>query len=169
MTEKVDLRPLMRHWPAGVTVVTSIDPVSSDPCGMTVSTFTSLSLEPPLISVFLKKEVQTTHSILKSKVFGVSILREGQEEISNRFAGFDPKYEDNHPLRFEGLNVETGITGAPLLADTIGWFDCKLWAVYDGSTHHIIIGEVVETSDVENIQDKPLLYHNRGYRRLADD
>ncbi|MCI0712015.1 MAG: flavin reductase family protein [Chloroflexi bacterium] len=167
MTEKVDLRPLMRHWPAGITVVTSIDPEYNDPCGMTVSTFTSLSLEPPLVSVFLKKEVQTTQAILKSKVFGVSILREGQEDISNRFAGFDPNYQE-HPIRFDGLTVETAVTGAPLLADSVGWFDCRLWAVYDGNTHYIVIGEVIETSDVDAITTKPLLYYNQDYRRLAD-
>lgn len=164
---ELDLRPLMRHWPSGVTVVTSANAAQEELSGMTVSTFTSLSLEPPLISVFLAKDTHTAECILQSKVFAVSILSEHQQELSIRFAGYDPSFTEPS-TRFEGLDFDTGETGAPLLIGTLGWFDCKLWAAYDGSTHHIMVGEVVGMSQPGEIDCKPLVYYNGGYHRLAD-
>ena len=162
----VDLRTVMRYFPAGVTIVTALQTEDNTPCGMTVSSFTSISLEPPLIVVSLKKTATTALAILEQKVFGVSILQEGQEDLSNRFAGFDPNFVE-HATRFVDLNIHTVETGAPLLQDALNWLDCKVWAIYDGSTHHIVVGEVVASSSVaENAENNPLLYYNRGYHSL---
>lgn len=163
----VDLRSVMRYFPAGVTVVTALQAETNEPCGMTVSSFTSISLEPPLVAISLKKTATATEAILAQQSFGVSILRSDQEEISNRFAGFDPQFAD-HANRFAGLSIQTAKTGVPLLSDALNWLDCKVWAVYDGSTHHIIMGEVIASSPV-NADDEtanPLIYYNRGYHSL---
>ncbi len=163
----VDLRSVMRYFPAGVTVVTALQAETNEPCGMTVSSFTSISLEPPLVAISLKKTATAAEAILAQQTFGVSILRANQEDLSNRFAGFDPQFED-HANRFAGLAVETAKTGSPLLSDALNWLDCKVWAVYDGSTHHIIIGEVIASSPVDDDDEaaNPLLYYNRGYHSL---
>lgn len=160
------LRAFMRHWPSGVTVVTALNPDTGTPCGMTVSTFTSLSLEPPLVSVFLHKDAETAQTILASEGFGVSILAADQVDLSNRFAGFDPHYEEQ-AVRFADLTTHTAHSGAPLLSEALGWMDCSLWAVYDGSTHHIIVGEVMALASDEAMSDQPLVYHNRNYHRLT--
>lgn len=165
--DTVDLRSVMRYFPAGVTVVTVIDPAGNTPCGMTVSSFTSVSLEPPLIAVSLKKSSSTADVILAQQRFGVSILAEEQSNLSNRFAGFDPDFEEQSS-RFEGLRTHTAKSGAPLLTDALSWLDCKIWAVYDGSTHHLILGEVIVNSILnEGNARNPLIYHNRGYHTLV--
>lgn len=162
----VDLRSVMRYFPAGVTIVTARYPEDNTPCGMTVSSFTSISLDPPLIAISLKKTASTAQAILEQKAFGVSILHAKQEDLSNRFAGFDPNFEEQ-ASRFADLNIQTAVTNAPLLTDVLNWLDCKVWAVYDGSTHHLIMGEVVATSPVDEDADHaPLLYYNRGYHSL---
>ena len=167
MTSDPDaLRALMRHWPAGVTVVTAFDSSVNEPRGMTVSTFTSLSLEPLLVSVFLHKEAETAKTILSTEAFAVSILTQDQAEWSNRFAGFDPRFKDQ-TKRFENINTHQAVTDVPILSDALGWVDCKLWNVYDGSTHHIVIGEVVAISPEDTLLADPLIYYNRGYQRLS--
>ena len=157
----------MRHWASGVTVVTATHPADQTPRGMTVSTFNSVSLELPLIAVFLKKTTQTADAVLASQAFGVAILRQDQAHLSARFAGFDPAYPD-HEANFTDLTVQYGDTGAPMLAATLGWVECKVWAIYDGSTHHVVLGEVVNTSTSEDFSIQPLVYYNRGYHSLVD-
>lgn len=162
----IDLRSVMRYFPAGVTIVTTLQPEDNSPCGMTVSSFASISLEPPLIAISLKKSSTTAQAVLEQKTFGVSILHSDQENLSNRFAGFDPEFEEQ-ASRFIDLNIHTAQTGAPLLTDAFNWLDCKVWAVHDGSTHHVVLGEVVASSMVnEEPTQLPLIYYNRGYHSL---
>jgi flavin reductase (DIM6/NTAB) family NADH-FMN oxidoreductase RutF len=166
-TPQLDIRPLMRHWASGVTVVSATDPTTQTPYGMTVSTFTSLSLEPPLVSVFLKKTTPTAQAVVDSQFFSVAILKDTQADLSNRFAGFDPTYPTEES-RFNDLSYQVGSTGAPIIAETLGWLECKIWAVYDGSTHHIVIGEVVNISHEDTIDGNPLIYYKRDYRQLVE-
>jgi flavin reductase (DIM6/NTAB) family NADH-FMN oxidoreductase RutF len=165
-SQQVDLRAIMRHWASGVTVVTAFHPTDKVAVGMTVSTFNSVSLEPPLVSIFLKKTTLTAEAVVASQAFGVAILDAHQMDLSNRFAGYDPQYT-NHETNFDGLQLTYGATGTPLLSGTLGWVECKVWAVYDGSTHHIIIGQVVNTCATEAIESEPLVYYHRGYHRLT--
>ena len=160
------LRVAMQRWASGVTIVTSQSESFDEPRGMTVSSFTSVSLEPPLVLVCLNKELETTTAILESQVFGVSMLNTLQAHISGRFAGFDPDFQEE-VNRFEGLEILTLETGAPLLKDALVHLDCRVWQIYDGSTHHIVVGEVIACNvhDVE-ADPNPLIYSNRGYHRL---
>jgi len=156
-------RHTMRLWATGVTVVTARSGELMR--GTTVSSFTSVTLEPPLILVCLQKITDTAQAILESGAFAVSMLGEGQEHLSNLFAGYVPLEPDQD--RFEGIPLHVAATGSPIITEAMGWLDCKLHAAHDGSTHHIFIGQVVAASDQGEGSPPPLLYHNREYRKLA--
>src|SRR5438552_17110756 len=107
------LRATMRQWATGVTVVTSAH--NGEYAGMTVSSFTSVSLEPPTVLVCLNKQSYGHDLVSRSGVYAVSMLGVGQDALSNRFAGIDPTITD----KFEGVEVTTAVTGSPLLPDAI--------------------------------------------------
>lgn len=157
------LRQTMRMWATGVTVVTA--KADQHLFGMTVSSFTSVTLEPPLILVCIQKQLPTAQAILDSQSFAVSMLGEAQEEVSNRFAGFIPLAEGED--RFTGVPLHFASTGAPILQNAMGWLDCRLHSVLDGSTHHIFMGQVIESSGYPSTIQPPLLYYDRGYRQIT--
>ncbi len=152
-----DFKRAMSQFASGVTVVTTRH--GETPIGVTASSFTSLSLEPPLVLVSLNKQLFTHKVIAETGVFAVNVLSAQQLEIGMRFAGLRPEITD----RFAGLKTYTAVTGSPLLPDSLAWVDCTLWATYDGGDHTIFVGEVKDlyVSDL----DMPLLYHNRLWRR----
>jgi flavin reductase (DIM6/NTAB) family NADH-FMN oxidoreductase RutF len=156
------LRDAMRRWATGVTVVTAAH--ENVYHGMTVSSFTSVSLDPPLILVSLERSTRTRQLVLDSAHFAVNVLHAGQEDISDRFAGRIPDVDD----RFVGLEFHTLESGAPLLEDALAWLDCRVSAVIEMATHTIIIGHViaVRAPALDEGDGDPLLYYNRSYRQL---
>jgi flavin reductase (DIM6/NTAB) family NADH-FMN oxidoreductase RutF len=152
-------RDALRHFPAGVTIVTikSGDAIH----GLTVSAFASVSPDPPLITVIIDHR-HYAHELLEQDgaVFAVNILSEEQEHLSNRFA---QKIED----RFALGNWTTAVTGAPVLADASAWLDCRLYSRHHAGTHTIYVGEVQATA-VPNEDERPLLYWNRSYQKLSE-
>jgi len=153
-------RDALRLFPAGVTIVTIKSPGIELPHGLTVSAFTSISPEPPLIMVAIDHRA-SGHEMLSKEgaVFAVSILPQEKSELSNRFAWI--KDED----RFELGDWGTAVTGAPILKDALAWLDCTVYAQHKAGTHTIYIGEVL-ASQVPRPNDPPLIYWNRGYRQL---
>ena len=153
------LRTVMRHWTTGVAILTARD--GAHVHGMTVNSFTSVSLEPPLVLACIERAVRTHALVEHSRAFALSILCDGQQFISDRFAGRDTEHQD----RFEGLSTHTAITGAPILAENLGWLDCVVVAAYEAGTHTIFVAEVVAAK----IQDgsRPLAYFDRDYHTLA--
>lgn len=158
------LRKTLRLWSCGVTIVTTTD--GQQRTGMTASSFTSISLEPPLILVCLHKQAGTAKLIEQTGVFAVSILGAHQESLSAQFAGFSPLPEGKD--RFYNVETTTAKTGSPILTDSIAWLDCKVFGKNDGSTHWIFVGEVLAT-DRKPDPVAPLIYHNRAYRQIAQD
>ncbi|HEY5728625.1 MAG TPA: hydroxymethylglutaryl-CoA lyase [Anaerolineales bacterium] len=152
-----DFKRAMGQFASGVTVVTTKH--GDTPIGITASSFTSLSLNPPLVLVSLDKKLFTHNVIAESGFFAVNVLSSRQLELGMRFAGMKPEIKD----RFAGLDIHTAETGAPLLPNSLAWVDCKIWNMYDGGDHTIFVGEVkaLSVSDL----DMPLLYHNRLWRR----
>lgn len=161
MMDANNLRETMRLWASGVAVVSTADATCR--AGMTVSAFNSLSLSPPTILVCLQKDTRTAEVLPGAGVFAVSILGSDQAAISDRFAGRVPLTEGED--RFDGLRLTTGETGVPILADAVAWLDCKVRDIHDGSTHWIVIGEVVATGHPVD-GASPLLYFNRSYHQL---
>ena len=152
------LRAVMRHWTTGVAIVSARD--GAQVHGMTVNSFTSVSLEPPLVLVCIERAVRTHALIERSRAFAVSILCEGQQPISDRFAG----RESENGSRFDGLKTFTVVTGAPILAENIGSLDCAVVAAHPAGTHTIFVAEVV-AAKVQN-SGQPLLYFDRDYHSL---
>lgn len=168
MTVEIEqFKDALAHFASGVTVVTTR--YEGQPIGVTASAFASLSLQPPLVMVAFAKEMFTHTALQEHGSFAVSILSEEQVGWAMRFAGMLPEYEAD---RFVGINVETAVTGNPILPDVLAWADCRLWAVYDGGDHSIFIGEVVAAATGK--AEAPLLYYDRLWGRhemleLADD
>ncbi len=153
-----NLRHAMRQWTTGVTVVTSRS--GDRRHGMTVNSFTSLSLDPPLVSVTLALGTRTQRLVEQSGIFGVTILHEGQVEISDRFAGRIPEGTD----RFDGLETFELVTGAPLIQGGLAYLDCRVVHSYAMPSSKLYIGEVQAVQTAGG--DSPLIYHNRLYHRL---
>ena len=158
----------MRLWAAGVTVVTTASADGSQRAGLTVSSFTSVALEPPLILVCLDKTTLAAELTLESGIFAVSLLHGGQAAISNQLAGFADDTLPEGADRFYNVPLETAVTGAPIIADANAWLDCTVYKVYDGITHHIVLGEVQAAYRCED-EVTPLVYFNRGYHSLSPE
>jgi flavin reductase (DIM6/NTAB) family NADH-FMN oxidoreductase RutF len=152
-----EFKDCLARWASGVTIVTSR--AGDEIHGMTVSDFSGASLTPPLVSVCCSKESITTGLIARGGCFGVNVLADGQQAISNRFASKKHEHE-----RFVGLDYDQADTGAPLIAGCLVNLDCRLVATYEAGDHLIYLGEIqsTRTRDLD-----PLVYWSGGYRRLA--
>ena len=153
------LRQAMRAWTTGVTVVTAVH--EGQRYGMTVNSFTSLSLEPPLIAVILKQLTHTHALIQKSGEFSLTILSESQSDLSDRFAGKIPDIED----RFEDVPVETLLIDAPLIKGGTAYFNCRVVNSMPIGENTLFIAEVVAAQG--NGEGDPLVYHNRVFWKLV--
>jgi flavin reductase (DIM6/NTAB) family NADH-FMN oxidoreductase RutF len=156
-----EFRRAMRQWATGVTVV-SVEHKGIRH-GMTVNSFTSLSLHPPLVLISLERGTRTHDLLLESGTFGVTILSSHQQDISDRFAGRLTEQED----RFKGLESFTLISGAPFLAGGIAFFDCRAIHSHQAATHTLFIGDVMAV-DIHP-EAPPLIYYDRAYRGLSDE
>lgn len=158
MITSEEFRKALRHFPAGVTIVTIR--AGARIHGLTVSAFASVSAEPPLVAVIVENR-HKAYPLLEEAgaVFAVNILGEGQSELSNRFAW--TKDED----RFEAGDWGRAETGAPILLDALAWLDCRIHSRAAAGSHTVYIGEV-QASSVPSEDAPPLIYWNRGYRKL---
>ena len=151
-------RQVMSNWGTGVTVVTTRDD-SGQPYGLTVSSFTSVSMNPILVLVCLDDRLSGLQHFRNSMHFGVSVLSEAQQEVSRLFAKKDT-------VRPAELYCD-GETGLPLIRDSLATLECKTVAQYAGGDHTIFMGEVIAAALPSNMQGaKPLLYFRGKYERL---
>lgn len=152
--DETRFKQAMSCFASGVTVVTT--EYAGHRYGVTVSAFSSLSLNPPLVLVCVEKSVRAHDVIPKAERFAVNVLTEEQEAMSNRFAA---KVED----RFAGIATHEGQLGVPLIDGALASIECRLHETLPGGDHTIFIGEVVNTE----IHDAaPLIYFRSGYRAL---
>ncbi|WP_243057064.1 flavin reductase [Nocardioides sp. SR21] len=160
MVDPSTFRNVLSQWPSGVTVVTTL--VDGVRHGMTASSFSSVSAEPPLVSVCLSRHLYSHELIASSGVFGINMLAKDQAEVARRFAGMVPDVED----RFAGESWTTAETGVPLLDSALGWLDCKVVHEYPGGDHTIFVGEVLAGHAAP--RTAPLLFHSRSWGQFAD-
>jgi flavin reductase (DIM6/NTAB) family NADH-FMN oxidoreductase RutF len=147
-------RQLLGRWTTGVTVVTSR--AGDEIHGMTVSAFTEVSLDPPLVLVCCDIASNTHALMARSGVFAVNVLARDQEALSTRFASKKDEWR-----RFEGLRFEREVTGSPILDDTVAALDCRVVAAHEAGDHVIYVGEVAALRcDPER---EPLLYQSGAY------
>lgn len=152
------LRRAMRAWTTGVTIVTAR--YEDRQYGMTVNSFTSISLEPPLIMVALKTLTHTHDLVVKSGMFAVTILTAEQQELSQRFAGKLPNVSD----RFEGVQTEKLFEDIPVFKNGMAYFHCRVVNSLPVGENTLFVAEVVAARGEG--EGAPLVYHNRQYWRL---
>jgi len=151
-------RQVMGNWGTGVTVVTTKDR-NGQPYGLTVSSFTSVSMDPILVLVCLDDRLSGLQFFKESMNFGVSILSEAQQEVSRLFAK-----KDTHRPPELYFNGETGI---PLIHDSLVTLECETMEIYPGGDHSIFLGKVLAAELHGAMQGtKPLLYFRGKYERL---
>ena len=155
--EEAEFRRVLGHFATGVTVVAARE-AGGPPRGLTASSITSVSLDPPLVLVCVERSADTHDVIVDSGAFAVSILAQDEEALARRFATYDAD------LKFDGVAYREDVTGAPILDEALGWVDCRVWASYDGGDHTIFVGEVV-AGDAQD--GPPLVYFRGGYGRIA--
>jgi flavin reductase (DIM6/NTAB) family NADH-FMN oxidoreductase RutF len=155
-----DFKGALGSWAAGVTVVTTRD--ADQVYGLTVSSFSSLSIDPLLVLVCIQNSNVLADMAQRAGKFGVSILAQGQEDISTYFAksGREPV------ASYSEFAMEERKTGSPLVAGAIAQLDCELHQALPGGDHSILVGRVVDV--VFDPDKEPLIYYRRGYRKLTD-
>jgi len=153
-------RGAMRQLASGVSVITAGS--GEDRSGMTVTSVSSLSLEPPSLIVCVNKQSSTWPLLLRHQVFGVNILGAGQQDVAVRFSG---EGDVSGAARFGDEPVIIAETGAPLLANALAAFDCEADALVDYHSHVIVIGRVKAVRVTEG--RSALLYWRRQYSELG--
>lgn len=153
------LRHAMRAWTTGVAVITAV--YEGQRYGMTVNSFTSISLEPPLISVTLKQLTHTHELVEKSGEFALTILSADQGNLSDRFAGKIPDITD----RFEGVETETLLLDAPLIKGGLAYFNCRVVKLFPVGENTLFAAEVIAAQGEG--EGDPLVYHNRVFWKLV--
>jgi flavin reductase (DIM6/NTAB) family NADH-FMN oxidoreductase RutF len=151
-----EFRGALGRFASSVSVVTSKGK-DGELRGITVSAFSSLSLNPPLILICIDNRSSLIEHLVEGCAFAVNILGEEQETLSRRFASKEPN-------RFEGIGYREGVSGAPLLDNALAALECKVVHNYGGGDHTIVVGEVDATAFTDS---KPLLYFRGGYAKLA--
>jgi 3-hydroxy-9,10-secoandrosta-1,3,5(10)-triene-9,17-dione monooxygenase reductase component len=146
-------RDVLGQYASGVTVVTTM--LDDSPVGMTCQSFTSVSLDPPLVAFLPMKTSRAFAAIRMSRRFCVNFLAADQSEVSNNFASLA---ED----KFAGVAWEPTSNGMPRLDDTVGWVDCVVQDVHEAGDHYLVIGRVEDLG--QGAADKPLLFHQGRYR-----
>ena len=148
-------RTALGQFATGVTIITAIS--DGEPAGVAANSFTSVSLDPPLVLFCVSRSSSTWPRIEKARKFAVNILGEHQEEISVLFA---TKGAD----RFGETDWHVGVGGSPVLHDTLAYLDCEFWAEYDGGDRIIVVGRVLDLGITHD--GSPLLYFRGQYGRL---
>ncbi len=158
MTVSVDdFKKALQLWASGVTVVTTHSEKFGTQ-GMTVTAFSSVSVEPPQILVCINEAADTGAGIDESGYFAVNVLAAGQQEVSNQFAGGSSQVQ-----RFENTAWEFGNHSTPMLSDSLMSLECKVIEKVKAGTHKIIIGEV---QNCICRTGEPILYYRGAYRQL---
>jgi 3-hydroxy-9,10-secoandrosta-1,3,5(10)-triene-9,17-dione monooxygenase reductase component len=151
-------RDVLGRFCTGVTVVTSMS--SGRPVGMTCQSFSSVSLDPPLVLFCPAKSSRAWPQMQRAGFFCVNLLSHDQLDLSNGFAAKDTD-------KFAGVSWRPSATGAPLLDGVLGWVDCTVYAVHEAGDHYVVIGRVMDLG-VEDAPHPLLFYRGRYARTEAE-
>ncbi|MFQ5556993.1 MAG: flavin reductase family protein [Acidimicrobiales bacterium] len=152
-----EFRRVLGHFATGVTVVTAEGP--GGPAGMTVGSFASVSLDPPLVTWCPSRTASAWEAIRSAGSFCVNVLGEHQMAACETFAGSSDD-------RFAGLAARTEATGAPVIEGSIAWIDCDTHAIHDGGDHEIVVGLVRALG--AGGPEGPLIFYRGGFGRFAE-
>lgn len=150
-------RQVMGSFASGVVVVTA--QTEAGPVGITCQSFTSLSVDPPLVLFCPSSTSWAWGQIRRAGAFCINVLGEGQQDLGLTFAS---RVVD----KFAGVRFASSPTGSPVLEDAAAWIDCRLHAVHPGGDHDVVIG-AVEAMDLDH-SSRPLVYHRGVFGAFAD-
>jgi len=144
-------RKVLGHFPTGVTIITGM--AGDVPAGFTIGSFTSVSLDPPLVGFFPQKISDTWAAMAPFGKFCVNILGAHQGAACWRFAkkGVDDRFVD--------VSWHTGITGSPIIDGAIAWIDCDTEVIHEVGDHYFVVGRVLAMSHSEDDDPAPLLFY----------
>lgn len=146
---------MLGRFATGVTVITGM--AGGEPVGLAVNSFTSVSLEPPLVAFCVAERSRTWPRLRTSGAFCVNVLAEDQEALSRAFAGRPPD-------RFLGVGWRPGRSGVPVLAGVVAWIECTVEAEHVAGDHMIVVGRIADL-DVGH-EGRPLVFYRGGYGRF---
>lgn len=152
-----EFRESLSLFATGIAIATTASP--EGPVGVTINSFASVSLSPPLVLFSLSRSLRSFQAFEGSSGFAVNILRNDQKELSSRFA----RAGDD---KWSGVDASRGQFGGLLLTNSLACFDCKLHQMYDGGDHAIFVGEVVGLGSER--EQEPLIYFRSGYREISN-
>jgi flavin reductase (DIM6/NTAB) family NADH-FMN oxidoreductase RutF len=152
-----EFRKVLGRFATGVTIITAMD--GDEPAGVAANSFTSVSLDPPLVLFCVARDSTTWPRIERARKFAVNILGEHQEELCRLFS---KKGAD----RFGQTDWHLGVGGSPVLHEVIAYLDCEFWAEYDGGDHIIVVGRVLDLGVDHDAG--PLLFFSGTYGRFAE-
>lgn len=155
--EKRAFRDAMGCFATGICVASAFA-ADGKPVGVTVNSFSSVSLDPPLVLFCIDRKAESAPAFQQAAGFALSILAEDQKEISANFAVAPMA------TRWDGMPMAIWESGAPVLTGGLATLDCALHAVHDGGDHLIIVGRVLR---LESRQGSPLLYYRGAYTTLV--
>jgi 3-hydroxy-9,10-secoandrosta-1,3,5(10)-triene-9,17-dione monooxygenase reductase component len=156
--DPLGLKEILAHYPTGVTIVCSLTD-EDQPVGCTVSSFSAVSLDPPLVLFSLKNDSPSLDVIRSAGQFSISVLGAEHGDLAYWFARWR---ED----KFSGISWSPGGNRCPILDDAVAYFECELWRAYDGGDHRIIVGSVRNTG-LHRKQD-PLVIHRGEFKQMVD-
>jgi len=152
-----EFRRVLGHFATGITVVATRDG-EGRPTGLTVSAFSSVSLDPPLVLVCVDQKAQSYPALVQQGRFSVNVLREDQEDVSRRFA-------TTRLDKFDGLPHHLSSLGLPLLDHALAQLECVTVSTHVEGDHTVLVGRVEQ---VHAGSGEPLVYYRARYRRLAE-
>lgn len=158
--EPTQLRRLLGCFPTGVAVITTRG-ADGRPVGLTCNSFSSVSLEPPLVLFSLRKQSRLLTAFTEGEGFAINILSQAQDALSGRFAS--SRIED----KFDGVRWRPGVLGMPLVDDCLAAFECRTYACHEAGDHYVFIGEVRHMASGSD-EDHALVFYQGAYRKLAE-
>jgi 3-hydroxy-9,10-secoandrosta-1,3,5(10)-triene-9,17-dione monooxygenase reductase component len=147
-------RTVLGHFPTGVTAVTAID--EGKPVGMAVGSFTSVSLDPPLVAFLPARNSVTWARIRRAGQFCVNILSASQLDLCGTMASRSDE-------KFTACSWRQGVTGSPIIDGALAWIECEIDAVHEAGDHDIVVGRVLALEADTEGSGTPLLFFRGGY------
>jgi flavin reductase (DIM6/NTAB) family NADH-FMN oxidoreductase RutF len=157
--DALTLRGLMRSVPSSVVVVTALDTEGAR--GITIGSFVSVSLDPPLVCFNVNHASRMHPILLASRRFAVSFLSDRQARVAARFALAGLSGTE----QFEGLSIRLDLAGVPVIEEAVGWMSCQVTQVIEGGDHSIFLGQVETLQAGEDLP--PLVYYRGGYQGIG--
>ncbi|HWE46905.1 MAG TPA: flavin reductase family protein [Caulobacteraceae bacterium] len=159
--DSLGFRRALGQFATGVAIVSALDPENGpagEPVGLTISSFNTVSLSPPLVLFSVQRKAYALGALQRAKGYAVNILNSDQQHLSQRFGrALDAS-------RWAAAPHALGRTGAPLIHGSLAHFDCEPYAVHDGGDHLIFVGRVVSFATAE--ADAPLVFFRGAYCKL---